>query len=81
MFLLSLLRPYVVTVKENELYGYQWEVGDEGDMWCRVLTSKVSGKMVDIYFPDYGNSEQVPVKDLVDLPREFYQLPFQVMPG
>lgn len=47
-------------------------------MWCQVLTNKVPGKMANIYFPDYGNSEHVPLEDLVYLPKEFYQLPFQV---
>ena len=62
----------------NELYGYLWEEADGGNMWCRVLTSRVAGKTASVYFPDYGNTEEVLVSDLVELPREFYQLHFQV---
>ena len=64
-------------VRQNELYGYLWE-GEEGALWCRVLTSTISGKMASVYFPDYGNTEEVKVTDLVELPREFYKLSFQV---
>ena len=67
-------------VKENELYGYHWEE-EEADMWCRVLVNSVArdGKTANIYFPDYGNSEEeISVEDLKELPREFYELPFQV---
>ena len=68
----------MTAVRDNELYGYLWEEADGGNMWCRVLTSRVAGKTASVYFPDYGNTEEVLVSDLVELPREFYQLPFQV---
>ena len=38
----------------------------------------VSGLAVEVMFPDYGNSEMVKMAELIELPREFYQLPFQV---
>lgn len=65
-------------VAVDGLYGYKWEVEGESNFWCRALVSYLTGDSAGVYFPDYGNSEVVKVKELMDLPREFYQLPFQV---
>ncbi len=35
-------------------------------------------KMASIYFPDYGNTIEVDADELLELPKEFYSLPFQV---
>ena len=79
-------------VEENKLYGYKWveEDDEEAESWCRVLVSSIysphpgssgrnkGSKMAMIYFPDYGNTMEVGVDKLLELPGEYYQLPFQV---
>ena len=74
-------------VEPNGLYGFLWE-DEEETTWCRVLvsflppsnphpTDKARGTAM-VYFPDYGNTSEVSVDDLLELPARFYQLPFQV---
>ena len=56
------------------------DVGGE-KQWTRALvesTSKTRDNAVLIYYPDYGNMEEVAVQELRELPHRFWQLPFQV---
>jgi len=78
----------VRSVQENKLYGYKWVEEDDGEpeSWCRVIVSSIStarggagsSKKALVYFPDYGNTMEVGLKELLVLPSQFYQLPFQV---
>lgn len=70
------------SVEVDQLCACCWdgEEGSDGDQWCRALVlSKQDSQMVDVMFPDYGNSETLNVKDLKELPHSFYQLPFQAI--
>ena len=81
---------HVLTVNAisiNGLYGYRWvseEEDEEVETWCRALVSELlpaspgHKESVVVYFPDFGNSIEVNPEDLMDLPSEYYQLPFQV---
>ena len=67
----------------NHLYAFSWEDG----MWCRTklvtgtgqtgLTDD-EGQEVHVCYPDYGNYEIIKRDQLRKLPKEFYNLPFQV---
>ena len=69
-------------VSEENLYALRWnEEGSCGDeVWCRVLIRSILREQKKAYVlcPDFGNSLIVKMSDLKDLPREFYELPFQV---
>ena len=76
------------SVQENKLYGLKWveEDEEEAESWCRVIVSNIytsgggarSSKKALVYFPDYGNTMEVGLEELLVLPANFYQLPFQV---
>ena len=76
--------PPLTPIAEDTLYGMRWideESGGGEEIWCRVLIRSILGGDQDkvyVLFPDFGNSELVSTSDLKDLPREFYELPFQV---
>lgn len=56
------------------------DVGGE-KQWTRAIVespSKTRKDAVLIYYPDYGNIEEVDVKELRKLPHRFWELPFQV---
>ena len=67
----------------NHLYAFSWEDGT----WCRTklvtgtgqtgLTND-EGQEVHVCYPDYGNYEIIKRDQLRKLPKEFYDLPFQV---
>ena len=69
-------------ISEDSLYAIRWNdedsVGEE--VWCRVLIRSILREKNKAYVlcPDFGNSLLVKLSDLKDLPREFYDLPFQV---
>ena len=69
-------------ISEEQLYGLRWYEEDSGsdEIWCRVLIRSIQKAQNKAYVlcPDFGNSLLVSTSELKDLPREFYQLPFQV---
>ena len=69
-------------LSEKNLYAIRWNEEDScGDeVWCRVLIRSILREQKKAYVlcPDFGNSLIVTMSDLKDLPREFYELPFQV---
>ena len=68
-------------ITEDTLYGMCWndeESGGGEEIWCRVLIRSILKDKAYVLFPDFGNSLLVSTSDLKELPREFYELPFQV---
>ena len=77
--------PPLTPLAEGTLYAMRWnedeESGEEGgeEIWCRVLIRSIPKQdKAYVLCPDFGNSLLVSMSDLKDLPREFYELPFQV---
>ena len=75
--------PPLTALSEDTLYGMQWfdeESGGGEEIWCRVLIRSILKDQNKAYVlcPDFGNSLLVSMSELKDLPREFYELPFQV---
>ena len=75
--------PPLTPLTEGTLYAMRWNEEDSGggeEIWCRVLIRTIQKDHDKAYvlFPDFGNSLLVSTSDLKDLPREFYELPFQV---
>jgi hypothetical protein len=77
--------PPLTPLAEDTLYAMRWNEDESGggggeEIWCRILIriiQKDQGKAY-VLCPDFGNSLFVSTSDLKDLPREFYELPFQV---
>ena len=69
-------------ISEYQLYGMHWNEEYDGgeEIWCRVLIRSIqrSSNKVYVLCPDFGNSLLVSMNELKDLPRQFYDLPFQV---
>ena len=69
-------------ISEDQLYGLRWFEDDSGneEIWCRVLIRSIqkTQKKAYVLFPDFGNSLLVLTSELKELPREYYELPFQV---
>lgn len=75
--------PPLTPLAEGTLYAMRWNDDESGggeDVWCRVLIRIIQKDQDKAYVlcPDFGNSVLVSTSDLKDLPREFYELPFQV---
>ena len=78
--------PPLTPLIEGTLYAMRWNEDEESgggggeEIWCRVLIRTIPKDQDKAYVlcPDFGNSLLVSTSDLKDLPREFYELPFQV---
>ena len=84
--------PPLTPLAEGTLYAMRWNEDEESggsgeggggggeEIWCRVLIRTIPKDQDKAYVlcPDFGNSLLVSTSDLKDLPREFYELPFQV---
>ena len=78
--MIILLLSHLGPTLSDKLCAHCMDVSGE-KQWTRALvesTSKNRKDAVLIYYPDYGNIEEVDVKELRKLPQRFWKLPFQV---